>query len=151
MVLICTCMYNRMLILCGIKFFFAISIHQSTYLSIYLSIYLSVYLSVYVFTYLSIYPFTYLFQGEKLEQLIKSDTTVFDILPGFFLHRNKQVQLAALEVHTALHLLLLHLLLLLLHLLLPLPLLCFQVVLINNIICQNHEHFSIFSKIEFLP
>lgn len=39
------------------------------------------------------------FLGEKLEQLIKSDTTVFDILPAFFLHRNKQVQLAALEVY----------------------------------------------------
>jgi biotin carboxylase/biotin carboxyl carrier protein len=38
------------------------------------------------------------FAGEKLEQLIQSDTALFDVLPSFFYHRNSSVRLAALEV-----------------------------------------------------
>ena len=41
------------------------------------------------------------FPGQKLEQLIKSDTSVFDILPSFFYHRNKHVRIAALEVSSS--------------------------------------------------
>ena len=37
-------------------------------------------------------------ESQKLEQLIKSDTALFDILPSFFYHRNKLVRIAALEV-----------------------------------------------------
>uniref|UniRef100_A0A1X7VP53 Uncharacterized protein n=1 Tax=Amphimedon queenslandica TaxID=400682 RepID=A0A1X7VP53_AMPQE len=39
------------------------------------------------------------FDGEKLEQLIKSDTSMFDVLPSFFYHQNKLVRVAALEVY----------------------------------------------------
>lgn len=38
------------------------------------------------------------FDGVKLEQLIKSDTSMFDVLPSFFYHHNKLVRIAALEV-----------------------------------------------------
>ncbi len=39
------------------------------------------------------------FHADSLEQLIKSDTAVFDILPSCFYHRNKLVRVAALEVY----------------------------------------------------
>ena len=39
------------------------------------------------------------FQPERLKQLIKSGTAIFDILPSCFYHRNKLVQVAALEVY----------------------------------------------------
>ena len=39
------------------------------------------------------------FLAENLEQLIKSGTAIFDILPSCFYHRNKLVQVAALEVY----------------------------------------------------
>ncbi|XP_064397695.1 acetyl-CoA carboxylase-like isoform X2 [Halichondria panicea] len=39
------------------------------------------------------------FQADSLEQLIKSDTAIFDILPSCFYHRNKLVRVAALEVY----------------------------------------------------
>ena len=39
------------------------------------------------------------FLAEHLEQLIKSDTAIFDILPSCFYHRNKLVRVAALEVY----------------------------------------------------
>ena len=38
------------------------------------------------------------FEAEKLEQLIKSGTSIFDILPSFFYHKNRLVGVAALEV-----------------------------------------------------
>ena len=38
------------------------------------------------------------FLAERLEQLIKSGTAIFDILPSFFYHRNPLVRVAALEV-----------------------------------------------------
>ena len=38
------------------------------------------------------------FLAERLEQLIKSGTAIFDILPSFFYHRNLLVRVAALEV-----------------------------------------------------
>ena len=38
------------------------------------------------------------FEAEKLEQLIKSGTSIFDILPSFFYHKNRLVRVAALEV-----------------------------------------------------
>ena len=38
------------------------------------------------------------FLTERLEQLIKSGTAIFDILPSFFYHRNLLVRVAALEV-----------------------------------------------------
>ena len=39
------------------------------------------------------------FLAEHLEQLITSGTAIFDILPSCFYHRNKLVQVAALEVY----------------------------------------------------
>ena len=39
------------------------------------------------------------FLAERLEQLIKSGVAIFDILPSCFYHRNKLVQVAALEVY----------------------------------------------------
>ena len=39
------------------------------------------------------------FLAESLEQLIKSGTAIFDILPSCFYHRNKLVRVAALEVY----------------------------------------------------
>ena len=39
------------------------------------------------------------FLAESLDQLIKSATAIFDILPSCFYHRNKLVQVAALEVY----------------------------------------------------
>ena len=38
------------------------------------------------------------FEADRLEQLIKSGTSIFDILPSFFYHKNKLVRVAALEV-----------------------------------------------------
>ena len=38
------------------------------------------------------------FLVERLEQLIKSGTAIFDILPSFVYHRNPLVRVAALEV-----------------------------------------------------
>ena len=38
------------------------------------------------------------FLAERLEQLIKLGTAIFDILPSFFYHRNPLVRVAALEV-----------------------------------------------------
>ena len=37
-------------------------------------------------------------ETESLEELIKSGTSVFDILPSFFFHHNRSVRVAALEV-----------------------------------------------------
>jgi biotin carboxylase len=39
------------------------------------------------------------FEADRLEQLIKSGTSIFDILPSFFYHKNKLVRVAALEVY----------------------------------------------------
>ena len=38
------------------------------------------------------------FEAERLEHLIKSGTSIFDIIPSFFYHKNKLVKVAALEV-----------------------------------------------------
>ena len=38
------------------------------------------------------------FASENLQQLIQSDSNLFDILPQFFYHRNSCVRRAALEV-----------------------------------------------------
>ena len=38
------------------------------------------------------------FEADRLEELIKSGTSIFDILPSFFYHKNRLVRVAALEV-----------------------------------------------------
>ena len=38
------------------------------------------------------------FEADRLEKLIKSGTSIFDILPSFFYHKNRLVRVAALEV-----------------------------------------------------
>ena len=38
------------------------------------------------------------FEADRLEQLIKSGTSIFDVLPSFFYHKIKLVRVAALEV-----------------------------------------------------
>ncbi|XP_064627568.1 acetyl-CoA carboxylase-like isoform X4 [Lineus longissimus] len=39
------------------------------------------------------------FSPENLQKLIMSETSIFDVLPGFFFHPNKLVSIAALEVY----------------------------------------------------
>jgi hypothetical protein len=38
------------------------------------------------------------FCPENLQKLIMSETSIFDVLPGFFFHHNRLVSIAALEV-----------------------------------------------------